>query len=169
MWQMVFANISVEGWIIDPYIQSLFYCSYLVQVLPPNNFEIIDGNTVTTDVTMVIYGRGGFQVFLEPFPKCSLGFSNIFLITVHPVTMISVDDPTLFLDGILVLRSHWEVLDGSASFTMYLHLKFFANVFDTLAEPSIVRYHYIGSLGDVTVPIGCLSCTWVPLSSAVFC
>ena len=38
---------------------------------------------------------------------------------------------------------------------------FFANVFDTLAEPSIVRYHYIGSLGDVTVLIGCLSCTWV--------
>ena len=75
--------------------------------------------------------------------------------------MISVDDPTLFLDGVLVLRSHQEVLDGGTSFTMYLHPKFFANVFDTLAEPSTVRYHYIGSLGDVTVPIGCLSCTWV--------
>ena len=57
MWQMVFAHISVEGWIIDPYVQSLFYCSYLVQVLPPNNFEIVDGNTVTTDVAVVIYGR----------------------------------------------------------------------------------------------------------------
>ena len=67
MWQMVFAHISVEGWIIDPYVQSLFYCSYLVQVLPPNNFEIVDGNTVTTDVIVVIYGRGGFQMFLETF------------------------------------------------------------------------------------------------------
>ena len=103
MWQMVFAHISVEGWIIDPYVQSLFYCPNLVQVLPPNNFEIIDGNTVTTDVTMVIYGRGGFQVFLEPFSKSSRGFSNIFLITVHPVTMITVDDSTLFLDWIFVL------------------------------------------------------------------
>ena len=59
MWQMVFTHISVEGWIIDPYVQSLFYCPNLVQVLPPNNFEIIDGNTVTTDVTMVIYGERG--------------------------------------------------------------------------------------------------------------
>ena len=56
MWQMVFAHISVKGWIIEPYVQSLFYCPNLVQVLPPNNFEIIDGNPVTTDVTMVIYG-----------------------------------------------------------------------------------------------------------------
>ena len=71
MWQMVFAHISVEGWIIDPYVQSLFYCSYLVQVLPPNNIEIVDGNIVTTDVTVVIYRRGGFQMFLEPFSKSS--------------------------------------------------------------------------------------------------
>ena len=96
MWQMVFTHISVKGWIIDPNVQSLFYCPDLVQVLPPNNFEIIDGNTVTTDVTMVIYGRGGFKVFLEPFSKSSRGLSNIFLITVHPVTMITVDDSTLF-------------------------------------------------------------------------
>ena len=59
MWQVVFANISIEGWINDPYVQSLFYCSHLVQVLPPNNIEIIDGDIVTTDVAVVIYGRGG--------------------------------------------------------------------------------------------------------------
>ena len=58
---MVFAHISIAGWIIDPYVQSLFYCSHLVQVLPPNNIEIVDGDTVTTDVAVVIYGRGGFQ------------------------------------------------------------------------------------------------------------
>ena len=91
MWQMVFTYLSVKGWIIDPNVQSLFYCPNLVQVLPTNNFEIIDGNTVTTGVTMVIYGRGGFQVFLEPFYKSSRGLSNIFLITVCPVTMITVD------------------------------------------------------------------------------
>ena len=71
MWQMVFAHISIEGWIIDPYVQSLFYCSHLVQVLPPNNIEIVNGDTVTTDVAVVIYGRGGFQMFLEPFSKSS--------------------------------------------------------------------------------------------------
>ena len=71
MWQMVFTHISIEGLIIDPYIQSLFYCSHLVQVLPPNNVEVVDGNTVTSDVTVVMYGRGGFQMFLEPFTKSS--------------------------------------------------------------------------------------------------
>ena len=58
MWQMEFTHISIEGWIIDTYVQSLFYCSHLVQVLPPNNVEIVDGNIVTTDVAVVIYGRG---------------------------------------------------------------------------------------------------------------
>ena len=155
MWQMVFTHISVKGWIIDPYVQSLFYCPNLVQVLPPNNFEIIDGNTVATDVTMVIYGRGGFQVFLEPFSKSSRGLPNILFITVHPVTMITVDDSSLFLDWFFVLWRHQEVLDGSASFTMYLHPKFSANVFDALTEPSIVRYHHTGSLDDVTISVVC--------------
>ena len=70
---MVFTHIFVEGWIIDPYIQNLFYYSHLVQVLPPNNVEIVDGNIVTSDVTVVIYGRGQHlkQMFLEPFTKGS--------------------------------------------------------------------------------------------------
>ena len=61
MWQMVFAHISIEGWIIDPYVQSLLYCSHLVPVLPPYNVDVVDGNIVTSDVAMVIYGRGGFR------------------------------------------------------------------------------------------------------------
>ena len=73
---MVFGNISIEGWIIDPYVQSLFYCSHLVQVLSLNNTEIVDGDTVTTDVAVVIYGRGGFQMFLEPFSRSILEVSK---------------------------------------------------------------------------------------------
>ena len=99
---MVFTHISVKGWIIDPYVQSLFYCSHLIQVLPPNNVEVVNGNIVISDVTVVIYGRGGFQMFLEPFTKSSWGHSNIFLITIHSVTLVSVDDFTLLLDWIFV-------------------------------------------------------------------
>ena len=91
----------------------------------PNNVEIVDGNIVTTDVVVVIYGRGGFQMFLEPFSKCSWGLSNIFFITVHPVTFISVDDSTLLLDWIFVFGSHQEVLDSGASFTIHLYPKLF--------------------------------------------
>ena len=35
---MVFAHISIVGWIIDPYVQSLFYCSHLVQVPPSQQY-----------------------------------------------------------------------------------------------------------------------------------
>ena len=49
MCHMVFTHISIEGWIIDPYVQSLFYSSHLVQVLPPNNVKVVDGNIVTSD------------------------------------------------------------------------------------------------------------------------
>ena len=97
-------------------------------------------------------------MFLEPLSKSSRGLSNILLITVHPVTMITVDDSTLFLDWIFVLWRHQEVLDGSASL---VHPKFSANVFDVLAEPSIVRYHYTGSLGDVTISVVCLFSGWI--------
>ena len=69
MWQMVFTHISIEGWIIDPYVQSLFYCSHLVQVLPPNNGEVVDGNIVTSDVAVVIYGTGGFRCSVNLSPK----------------------------------------------------------------------------------------------------
>ena len=123
MWQMVFTHISIEGWIIDPYVQSLFYCSHLVQVLPPNNIEIVDGNIVTSDVAGVIYGRGGFRCSLNLSPNV-LEDSNIFLITIHPVTLISVDDSTLLLDWVLVFGSHQEVLDGGASFTIHLYPNF---------------------------------------------
>ena len=131
---MVFAHISVKGWIIDPYVQSLFYCSHLVQVLPPNNVEVVNGNIVTSDVAEVIYGRGGFQMFLEPFTKHSWGLSNIFLITIHPVTLVSVDDSTLLLDWIFVFWSHQEVLDCGASFEVHLYPKLSANVLDALTS-----------------------------------
>ena len=51
---MEFAYVFVEGWTIDPYIQSLFYGPAEVLILPPNNIEIFYGDLVTTDVTVVI-------------------------------------------------------------------------------------------------------------------
>ena len=51
---MEFAYVSVEGWIIDPYIQSLFYGPAEVLILPHNNIEIFYGDLVTTDVAAVI-------------------------------------------------------------------------------------------------------------------
>ena len=44
---MVFANVSIKGWVIDPYEQSFFYCPGKVLVLPSNYAEVIDIGFVT--------------------------------------------------------------------------------------------------------------------------
>ena len=41
--QMVFAYISIEGWIIHPDVNSFFYDSDEVLVLSPYNAEVLDG------------------------------------------------------------------------------------------------------------------------------
>ena len=66
---MVFANISIEGWVIDPYEQSLFDCSGKVLVLPSNYAEVVNVSFMTWDVTVVMNGRGGLLMFFEPFCK----------------------------------------------------------------------------------------------------
>ena len=47
MWQMVFVNVSVKGWVIDPYEQNLFNCPGKVLVLPSNYAEVVDISFVT--------------------------------------------------------------------------------------------------------------------------
>ena len=76
---------------------------------------------------------------------------NIFIITIHPVTLISIDDPILLLDWISVFRSHQEVLDGGASLAIHLYHKLSANVLNALTESTIVWYHYIRLLLGVVI------------------
>ena len=68
---MVFANVSIQGWIVDPDVYSLFYGSPEVLVLPSHNVEIINTYAVTSGVKVVKYGGGGLLMFLEPLSKCS--------------------------------------------------------------------------------------------------
>ena len=89
--------------------------------LPPHYAKIIYGDIVTSCVKVVIYWGRCLLMFLEPLSKCSWGLSNIFLITLHPVTLVSINDPTHLLDRILIFWSHQEILDGVASFKIDLH------------------------------------------------
>ena len=92
---------------------------------------------------MVIYGRWGLLMFLEPLSKCSGGFSYIFFITFHPVTFISVDDSIFLQYRIFILWSHQEVFDGIASFKMDLHPMFVACSLHVLTQPFVVWHHYV--------------------------
>ena len=76
---------------------------------------------VTSGVIVVKYGGWGLLMFLEPLSKCSGGFPYIFFITLHPVTLVSVDDSNLFQHRIFVFGSHQEASDGIASFEVDLH------------------------------------------------
>ena len=99
---------------------------------------------------MVIDGGWGLLMFFEPFSKCSEGLSYIFLITLHSITFISVDDPTLFHHWILVLGGHQEVFDGDTSSEVYLYPMFVASSFHTFTESLVVGYNHKGIL------VGCL-------------
>ena len=68
---MVFAYVSIQGWIVHPNINCFFNSSNDVLVLPPHNTEIFNAGFMTCDVIMVIYWGGGLEVFFVPLPKGS--------------------------------------------------------------------------------------------------
>ena len=82
-------------------------------------------------------------MFLEPLSKCSRGFPYIFLITLHPVTFVPIDDSTLFHERIFVLGSHQEAFDGITSFEVYLHSLFLACSHEAFTQPFIIWHHYV--------------------------
>ena len=71
VWQMVFAYISIKGWIIDPYIQGLFDGPHEVLVISPQYGKIVNTDRMTRGVNMVMY-RGRAL-------RCSLNLSSKFL------------------------------------------------------------------------------------------
>ena len=99
---------------------------------------------------MVKYWGGGLEVFLEPLFKCSWGFTNVFLITLHPVTFISINDSTSLLHGVLILGSHQEVFDGGTSFELHLHPMIIAHLLEAFTEPSVIRNNNVWFLGVVS-------------------
>ena len=143
---MEFAYISIEGWIIDPYVQCFFDCSTEVLVLPPNNAKIFNGDLMTSDVAMVINWGGGLLMFFKPLSKCSGGFTYAFLITVNPATLKSIDDPTLFQDWILILGGHQEAFDGMSSFKVNLHTMFVTDLLEAFTHTFVVGDHHVGPL-----------------------
>ena len=134
---MVFAYVPDKGWIIDPYVQSFLDSSHEVLVPSPHNTKILNSDIVTSDVVMVKYWGGGLEVFLEPLSKSSWGLSNVFLITLHPVTFVSIYDSTSLLDRILIFGSHKEVFDGGTSFKVHLHPMITVHLLEAFTEPSV--------------------------------
>ena len=94
-------------------------------------------------------GEGAFRCSLN-LSKCSWWLSNVFLITIHLVTFVSIYDSTFLLDGILIFWSHQEVLDGIASFKVNLHSMFTACFLYAFNDSFIIRNHHVCFLDVVT-------------------
>ena len=144
MWQMVFANVSVQGWIIGPYVQGFFYGPQEVWSSLPSMVKIVNSDIMTRDVMMVIYGRWGLEMFFQPLFKIPSSLTNILIITINPVTLIPVNDPTFFVYWVFVLWGHEVVLDGLATFQVYINPILLENVFVALTEPLMVWDHNLG-------------------------
>ena len=65
---MVLANVLIQGWIISSYVNGFFYCSFYVLIFSPHYAEVVNGDSMTRDVVVVIDGEGGF--------RCSLNLSD---------------------------------------------------------------------------------------------
>ena len=87
------------------YIDSLVVLA-MYWSLPPYNAKAINGCFMTFGVTMIKWG--GLQIFLEPFPQCSWGFTKVLIITIHPATTEPVYHPTFWWWGLCT----WEPPEG---------------------------------------------------------
>ena len=97
---------------------------------------------------------GCLLMFFEPLCKSSRWFTNVFLITVNPATIKSIDDPTLFEDWILILGGHQEAFDGFSSFKIHLYAMFVTGLFEALTDTLMIGYHHVGLLALVVVVVG---------------
>ena len=82
-------------------------------------------------------------MLFEPFCKGSTRFSYVFFSTHLFFALISVNDSTLAVNGIIVLGSHEEAFDGLSSFKMYLYPILAACFFDSLTEALMIWNHHV--------------------------
>ena len=68
-----------------------------------HNTEAVLTGRISFGFGMVIDGKGNFEMFFEPFPICSCGFSNILFITLYPVMCKPLNHLTFLCDGVHVL------------------------------------------------------------------
>ena len=106
--------VSVQGWIVDPYVYNFFFQPHEAVILPPHYTEIVQYSGMTCDVIVVINWGRGLKIFSKPLSKCPSWFSYILLITFQPVTLLPIYDATLFGYVVFVFGCHHEVFDGLA-------------------------------------------------------
>ena len=128
IWQLVFAYISIKGWIIHSDEDGFIDGSCQIMIFSVHNAEFVDRYIMTSGVMMVMDMWWDFCVFFLFFIKCSAWLLNVFLFTFHSATLVSVYHPIFLLDGISILGFNKNVLDITASLEVHLYAMFAADV-----------------------------------------
>ena len=109
IWQLVFGNVSVKGWIIYCYEYSFFYSSSDVLWFPSHQTEIVNTSMMAWDVAVFINRGRGFEVLFKHCSRRSCRFPNVLFITLYPAryTYISLNSSVLWYPYL------WEPPGGS--------------------------------------------------------
>ena len=111
MWWVVFFNVSVQGWIINPYENDFFYTSSKALGLPLYYTDIVNICLITFGVKKVINWVIGLEMFLESLSKCSCIFINILFIILHPGKCIYVYHSTCLCEDVPFLwATRWFLM-----------------------------------------------------------
>ena len=99
-------------------------------------------------------GEGAFWCSLNLSPK----FLRTLLYIPHhtpPCHIYNCRWPTLLHHRIFVLWGHQEVFDGGTSYKVYLNPIVAAFFLDTLTQPLVIWYSYVGFRGVVLLSVNC--------------
>ena len=83
---------------------------------------------MTCGVPMVINREESLKMFLEPFSKCSWGFTKVVIFTGHPSMLVPIYHPTFLGDGVFIPGDYHEVFDSTTSFEVYLSSLFSTDI-----------------------------------------
>ena len=101
----------------------------VIMCTPTHYGEVIHTDVKTRDISMVLGGGRGPEVFLEPFPINLVSFPYVLLITIQLVTPL--DYPGFLCDVMPILRGHNKVLNGIAFFKIDLDPHLATNIPET--------------------------------------
>ena len=82
-------------------------------------------------------------MFLQPFSKCSSCLTNIFFITLQPITFEPVYYATFVGNVVFIFGSHQFIFQGLATFEMNFYGIFLPNVLDCFTQVFFIWNSYV--------------------------
>ena len=111
MWEVVFPNIRIEGWVVYPYVHSFADGPGQAFFFSANNFKVLHRCFMAASTLKYKYWGWGLQMFFESFTKGSSWLSYVFFIKVKFPTTVAVNDTVLIGHSIFILWWHQDVLE----------------------------------------------------------